>query len=533
MKFTNFKNKESSTFTSKRLVYMASAEELTQTATQEMAEAADKVENQVKLDKMDPYKALKEAREKIFVAWQVTSERVAPTPNMKYKADIIKLLDRLSEAKKNANKKLDDNMNHYVEVAAFIKKRTELELRLEANKTALGGIEAQLLFQGVEALENAMTAFDSELTTLSSMPDVGMESEKTELKQKIEAQKKDMEKLKKKLIEYHKEKIAMNDDRLEGIKKRFEPDFMSSSIISERTMRDLYAHLYYLDSLRINSPGGLEIAGLTQEVEKRRKDFEDTLSKADKYVTMDSTMDKDHKPYWDGYKLARDNYLRAEANYNKVISNPDSTSAQKRKAESWLAGAQQNAGKQLDELKQKYVQFRENEGNTKAFEQDLQSVERGFDRSQTFFASASIQQMKAEWDKYDELNASLHAAEVEAKAAAPKGKGSKESQEAEVKLYHAKKKFDEHLQKIRQQYAGMGPDDVTQDLYEEKFYDGTLRIGTTTVEHVEPKEKPAPDEKPAPADKPASKKPAQPDKKPVPKDLPVAASQKPGSTKKA
>lgn len=526
MKFTNFKHKEITTFTSKRMVYMASAEEMTQTATQEMAEAADKVENQVKLDKMDPYKALKEAKVKIFVAWQVTSEKVAPTPNMKHKAEIIKLLDRLSKAKNDANKKLDDNMNHYVEVAAFIKKRTELELRLESNKTALGSIEAQLLFQGIEALENAMTAFDSELVALSSMPDVGMESEKNELKQKIEVQKKDMEKLKKKLIEYHKEKIAMNDERLESIKRRFEPDFMSSSIISERTMRDLYAHLYYLNGLRVSSPSGLEIAGLTEEVEKRRKDFEDTLSKADKYVSMDSTMDQDHKPYWEGYLLAQGNFLRAEAKLKSLRSNPNSTADEIQKAKSWYDGAQQNAEQQLGALKQKYVQFRENEGNTKAFERDMQSVERGADRNETF-ASGTIKQMKAEWDKYDELNAGLQAAESEAKAAAPKGKGSKESQDAEVKLFHAKKKFNEHLQKIRQQYAGMGPDDVTQDLYEEKFYDGTLRIGTTTVEHVEPKEKPAP------ADKPASKKPGQPAEKPVPKDLPVAASQKPGSTKKA
>jgi hypothetical protein len=364
------------------------------------------------------------------------------------------------------------------------------------------------------------------------MPNVGMEEEKNGLKQKLEAQKKDMEKLMKKLIAYHTEKIAMNDDKLEGIKKRFEPDSLSSGIISERTMRDLYAHLYYLDGLRISSPGGLEIAGLTQEVEKRRKDFEETLSKADKYVSMDSTMDQDHKPYWEGYVSARGNYLRAEAKYNELMNNPNSTAAQKQKAKSWFDGAQQNVEKQLDALKQKYVHFRENEGNTKAFERDFQSVERGADRNETF-ASATIKQMKAEWDKYDELNAKLQAAESEAKAAAPKGKGSKESQDAEVKLYQAKKKFNEHVQKIRQQYAGMGPDDVTQDLYEEKFYDGTLRIGTTTVEHVEPKEKPAPAEKPTPAVKPASKKPAQPTDKPVPKDLPVAASQKPGSTKKA
>jgi hypothetical protein len=532
MKFTNFKNKELSVFKSKRMVYMANAEELTQTATKEMAEAAEKVENQVKIDKMDPYKAIKEAKEKIFVACQLASEKIAPTDSMKHKADIIKLLTRLTEAKKDANKKLDDNLNHYVEVAAFIKKRTELELRIEANKTTMRDIEAQLLFQGVEALDSGITGFENEAKTLNAMPDVGMEEDKKSLQEKMSAQKKEMETLKKKLIDYHTEKIAMNDETLEAIKKHFQPDFLGASVLSEKTVRDLYAHLYYLDGLRINSPGGLEIAGLTQGVETRRKDFEETIAKAEKMTPMGSTMKEDHKPYWDSYKLARDNYMHAEENLQRVNNNPKSTMAEKRKAESWLAGAQQTATKQLDDLKQKYVHFRENESNTKAFDDDMRTVERGAARDETF-SSATIKQMKPEWDKYDELKANLDAAKAQVEATAPKGKSSKENQEAEVKLYQAKKKLSEHEQKIRKAYAGMGPDDVSADLYEEKFYDGTPRIGTTTVEHFEPKEKPTPAENPAPEVKPATKKPAQPVDKPAKGDLPVAVAKKPGSTKKA
>ncbi|MCC7197308.1 hypothetical protein IT413_03910 [Candidatus Peregrinibacteria bacterium] len=522
MKFTNFKNKELSVFKSKRLVYMANAEELTNTATKEMAEAAEKVESQVKLDKMDPYKAMKEAKEKIFVTWQLASERVAPTPSMKYKADIIKLLDRLNTAKKEANKKLDDNLNHYVEVAAFIKKRTELELLLEGNKTSMGGVEANMLFIGVEALDSAITAFEAEAKTLGAMPDVGLEEDKKSLIEKVQAQKKDMEKLKKKLIDYHKEKISMHDETLEAIKKHFEPNYMGPSVISERTVRDLYAHLYYLDGLRVNSAGGLEIAGLTQDVEKHCKDFEETIARAEKSTPMDSTLKEDHKPFWERYKLSRDNYMRAQENYNRVSSNPKSTQAEKRKAESWLAGAQQTASKQLDDLKQKYVEFREGEGNMKAFDRDKQSVERGADRNETF-ASATIKQMKEAWDKYEQLNAQVLAAQAEVEATAPKGKASKANQEAQVKLFQAKKKFSEHEQKIRKEYAGMGPDDVTQDLYEEKFYDGTLRIGTTTVEHYRPQKPEAPEEKPEPP----------PEKKPMPADFPVAAAKKPGPTKKA
>jgi hypothetical protein len=463
-------------------------EEITSAAVSDIEKKAEKVGEKIKTEKFDAAKAVRETKGEIFVIAQNSKEKIAPTEFSKKKADNIRYISRIDQAKKTADKKIDGNLEFYGNLASYIKKRTEIALMLESNKHAIKGAEAD--FSKAYLIKSAMEGLSELGPELTAMPAVGMEEDKASLKKQITDQQKEMKAALDGIIAEHRKKIMQYDAELAALQERLDPAkaHLHASVIGEKEIRLLYTHLYYLESLRISSTESLKMAGLTKEVEDRRVKLEQVLGEAQK-MTANTPEMKDHKVLWKRYQKQRENLLRAEENMAQVKAKKSATQAELAAAEQWIAGARQTSLKPLADLRQTYVDMRLAEGNLQSFEHDREIADRG--ERGSIYVSATVGSFKADWDLYDKLGTDVEKAKDVLKEKKKKTSDKTELGRAYWQLTEAKRKFNAHVDKLKAGYADMGTDPaVYDDLIAEGVIQGKVRMGTTVEEAPEVPEKP-------------------------------------------